>query len=643
MADEINNEQASVWLSQINLGIRQLNENLKSSDSMNSVGNLKKALKESNLSDEDTQKVISKQGLMELGYDSEDADIRVAANTELQRLREKQEELNRLQEQFGGLSAKDSTTQDQIEFDIDRMLEIQKFGRELTKLDKTFLGGLDRLQGSLEEQSRKGEIGLKGAVGGLGSDLRGDFDKVTAFLGPAASALSNLPFLGTIVNFGTKLVKQGALQLLNIIRGWKEGKKQHKEIIKIEKKKSKVDSKKLEAQNRAATKAKGLTPKKDGTPDKRFKAAKGGDDDGNGLFGAAAGAAALGLTASVFNPVTMTAFVGASALAAVGLGLLGTGIAAFMSMVGLGAGVLIYKIMRGFARGFAEFDETGATDALARLEQLDLLKIAGGLAALAGTSMLNSIAGLMALLPGDENPYTKLGEDAAGFANAVHGSGFMDIDTTAFGEKTTALFGPSVKNSFAGVLDFFKGDATPLTSLGEDAAGFANAVKPFEDMDIDTFTTNINKVKNAMSNFELPENKDGLLKSLFGESGIDQLRDLAGIKFTDADLGSKLEKLGTGVNMVSSGLDSLTTDKAKALGRLGKEIGKNFDNFNLNFGTIPQTAGAGADMTIAQGEVQPNVTMVNTVSSPTTNTNVRRTFAATPVRVNQSRAHSSLP
>lgn len=644
MADEINNEQASVWLSQINLGIRQLNENLKSKDALNSVGNLKKALKESNLSDEDTQKVISKQGLMELGYDSEDADIRIAANTELQRLREKQEELNRLQEQFGGLSAKDSTTQDQIEFDIDRMLEIQKFGRELTKLDKTFLGGLDRLQGSLEEQSKKGEIGLKGAIGGLGSDLRGDVDKITAFLGPAASALSNLPFLGTIVNFGTKLVKQGALQLLNIVRGWKEGKKQHKEIVKIEKKKSKADRKKLEAQNRAATKAKGLTPKKDGTPDKRFKAAKGGDDDdGNGLFGAAAGAAALGMTASVFNPVTMTAFVSASALAAVGLGLLGTGIAAFMSMVGLGAGVLIYKIMRGFARGFAEFDETGATDALARLEKLDLMKIAGGLAALAGTSMLNSIAGLLALLPGDEAPYTKLGEDAAGFANAVNGSGFMDIDTAAFGEKTSALFGPSVKSSFAGVLDFFKGDATPLTDLGSDAAGFANAVKPFEDMDVDTFTTNIEKIKSVMSNFELPENKDGLLKSMFGEGGVDQLKDLAGIRFADAELGSKLEKLGTGVDMVSSGLDSLTTDKAAALGRLGYEIGKNFDNFNLNFGTIPQTAGAGADMTIAEGEMQPNITMVNTVSSPTTNTNVRRQYAATGVTVNHSRAHSSLP
>ena len=640
MADEINNEQASVWLSQINLGIRQLNENLKSSDSMNSVGNLKKALKESNLSDEDTQKVISKQGLMELGYDSEDADIRVAANTELQRLREKQEELNRLQEQFGGLSAKDSTTQDQIEFDIDRMLEIQKFGRELTKLDKTFLGGLDRLQGSLEEQSQKGEIGLKGAIGGLGSDLRGDVDKITAFLGPAASALSNLPFLGTIANFSGKLLKQGALQVLNIVRGWKEGKKQHKEIVKIEKQKTKLTKKQLETENRARAKQ-GLGPvKQDGTPDQRFKSNKEDDDGGNKLLGTAVG---MGSMAALVNPLTMTPFKAGAVIGAAALTVLGAGIAAFISLVGLGAGVMIYSIMRGFARGFAQFEDTGANESLERLEKIDLLKIAGGMAALAGASMLNSISGLLALMPGDEAPYTKLGEDAAGFANAVNNSGFMDIDTAAFGEKTNALFGPSVKQSFAGVLDFFKGDATPLTDLGSDAAGFANAVKPFEDMDVDTFTTNIEKVKSVMSNFELPENKDGLLKSMFGEGGVDQLKDLAGIKFADAELGSKLEKLGAGVDMVSSGLDSLTTDKAAALGRLGYEIGKNFDNFNLNFGTIPQTAGAGADMTIAEGEMQPNVTMVNTVSSPTTNTNVRRQYAATGVTVNHSRAHSSLP
>ena len=367
MADEISNEQASIWLSQINLGIQKLNDNLKSKDALNSVGNLRKALKESSLSDEDTQKVISQQGLMELGYDREDAEIRVAANNELQRLREKQEELNRLQEQFGGLSAKDSTTQDQIEFDIDRMLEIQKFGRELTKLDKTFLGGLDRLQGSLEEQSQKGEIGLKGAIGGLGSDLRGDVDKITAFLGPAASALSNLPFLGTIANFSGKLLKQGALQVLNIVRGWKEGKKQHKEIVKIEKQKTKLTKKQLETENRARAKQ-GLGPvKQDGTPDQRFKSNKEDDDGGNKLLGTAVG---MGSMAALVNPLTMTPFKAGAVIGAAALTVLGAGIAAFISLVGLGAGVMIYSIMRGFARGFAQFEDTGANESLERLESL---------------------------------------------------------------------------------------------------------------------------------------------------------------------------------------------------------------------------------------------------------------------------------
>ena len=146
-----------------------------------------------------------------------------------------------------------------------------------------------------------------------------------------------------------------------------------------------------------------------------------------------------------------------------------------------------------------------------------------------------------------------------------------------------------------------------------------------------------------MADFELPENKDGLLKSLFGESGIDQLRDLAGITFKDPELGGKLEKLGTGVSMVTAGIEGLTKEKAETLGRLGYEIGKNFENFNLNFGMVPQTAGAGADMTISEGEQLPAVNVVNQAVQSSTNTNVRRQYSATGVQVNHSRAHSSLP
>ena len=641
MADEnISSKEALQGLANINLELKQLNAKLTSSESLNTVGNLRKAIREESLSSEDEQKVLSKQGLMDLGYEERDAELRVAANAELKRLREEQQRLQSIEEEFGGLSAKDDTMKNQIEFDIDRMLEIQKFGRELNKLEK----GLTPILGTISERIKQSGDKTFGAITNeLKDDLRGDFDKVTAFLGPAATAFQNLPFLGTIAKFSGQLLAKAALQVLNMIKARKQDAKQHKEIVKIEKKNQDITKKQFETEQRQQAKALPSPTGGGDVIDADFEEV-GGDAGGDGLFGAAAGAAALGASTVLFNPVTMLAFTKAASLAALGLTILGAGVGAFIALVGLGMGVVIYQLMSNMAAGIASFDESGATDALRNLEQIDLLKVAGGLAALAGTSVLNSIAGLIALLPGDEAPYTKLGEDAAGFANAVNDSGFMDIDTEAFGEKTSALFGPSVKNSFAGVLDFFKGDATPLTDLGSDAAGFAEAVKPFEEMDVDTFTTNITKVKNAMSDFELPENKDGLLKSLFGESGIDQLRDLAAITFTDVDLGGKLEKLGTGVSAVTAGLEGLTNEKATTLGRLGYEIGKNFDNFNLNFGMVPQTAGAGADMTIAQGEQQKApVVIQNQVANSNNNTNVRRNYTATGVKVNHSRAHSSLP
>tara|TARA_B100001113_G_scaffold6125_1_gene5101 strand:- start:379 stop:2307 length:1929 start_codon:yes stop_codon:yes gene_type:complete len=642
MADDnnLNSELALQGLAQINLSIKQLNDNLKSKDTLNTVGNLRKAIREENLSSEDEQKLQSKQGLMDLGFEQQDAELRVAANTELTRLKAELQRLQDIEEQFGGLAPKDTTLKEQLEFDIDRMLEIQKFGRELGKIEKGLKPAFAKITATIKESGDKTftQIGKEGF-----SDLRGDIDKVTAFLGPAATAFQNLPFLGTIAKFSGKLLAKAAATLFQTILGRKKGEKQHKEIVKLEKKKQKFTKKQLQEENRRRVKEGKVPLKRDGTKDKRFKQQE-GEEEGTGLFGAAAGVAALGKSTAFFNPVTMALFVKASALAAVGLNLLGVGMVGFLSLVGIGMGVVIFQLMNAMSRGIASFDENGATDALGRLEHIDLLKVAGGLAALAGTSVLNSIAGLIALLPGDEAPYTKLGEDAAGFANAVKDSGFMDIDTAAFGEKTSALFGPSVKNSFAGVLDFFKGDATPLTDLGADAAGFADAVKPFEEMDVDTFTTNITKVKNAMADFELPENKDGLLKSLFGESGIDQLKELASITFTDDQLGSKLEKLGVGVNMISDGLENLTNEKAQTLGRLGFEIGKNFDNFNLNFGMVPQTAGAGADMTIAQGEQASNTAIINqAVANTNNNQTTRKVFNATGSKPNHSRAHQSLP
>ena len=274
-----------------------------------------------------------------------------------------------------------------------------------------------------------------------------------------------------------------------------------------------------------------------------------------------------------------------------------------------------------------------------------MLKVSGGLAALAGASVLQSIAGLVDLLTGGglKNPFTNLGKDAAGFANAINESGFMSIDMDAFNEKAGKLFGPSLKNSLTGLVDFFTGgsNTTPLTNMGQDAAGFASSVEPFMEMDADEFNTKITKIKNGLTGFELPEGA-GIFESMFGADGISKLNELASIDI-DSEMPDNLIRLGDAVDHIGNSLEGLTEQKAKMLGRIGFEIGKNFDNFNLNFGTIPSTAGAGADLSIANGEqMQQPVNVVNTVQNANNNTNVQKRYNATGSSHSHSRANQIL-
>ena len=90
---------------------------------------------------------------------------------------------------------------------------------------------------------------------------------------------------------------------------------------------------------------------------------------------------------------------------------------------------------------------------------------------------------------------------------------------------------------------------------------------------------------------------------LQGQTLLHQIRKLTNLKLSQPDLGMQMQAMGTGVSMISNGLESLTVEKAKVLGRLGKEIGQGFDNFNLNFGLIPQSAGAGQNLYVPYGGV----------------------------------------
>jgi len=635
-------ELQAKWLETLSVKMDTLVAETKSQSSMDTVKAFKQALKEGGASTEDEEALQNKLGLMQLGYSEDDADLRISANKMLKANQEEQKRLTDLQEEFGGLTARDSTILKQLQYDEENMINMRKFGRNLSSMEKGLMFFSKDWVEKLLEQNRDKESALNKPWQGLGADLRGDFDKVTAFLGPAAGALQNLPFLGTIAKFAGNLIKK---QIANFIIWRRERKLDRKHQKKVEKQNAdsnKMQNKELEDNLRRDAKA-FIAPQSSltgGLNEPDVDKGEKGEGDG-GLFEAAAGAAALGATAPIFNPATMTAFVTASALAAAGLLLLGAGVAGFIALVGLGAGAAIGALMKGFANGIASFEETGANDSLERMEKIDMVKVAAGLAALAGASVLNSIAGLIDLLPGDSNVYTKLGEDAAGFANAINGSGFMDIDTEKFNNSVDMLFGASMQSSFAGFLSWFKGDATPFTDMGQDVAGFASAVKPFMDMETDTFVDNITKIKEAMADFELPENKDGLLKSLFGESGVDQLASLAKIKFVDPHLGSNMVALGAGVNSISAGLEDLDSSKLKSF---VKQI-DDFENITLNFGASPTTAGATFD--VKGGGKAENVNNVVTQIVPTSNQmRVQKNFAATGTAHRNSRAnhhiHSTL-
>ena len=608
------------------------------------VKQFKEALDKSDVSDEQGQDLQNKLQLMQLGFDEADATRRVAAQRLLKEEQETLQGLKEMQEDFGGLTAKDKTILDQTEYNIDQLIEITKFGRTLTKMERaqqTFFGStFDDL---IKATEKGGELTAQGIAKGFGDDLRSDFDKITAFLGPAATALSNLPFVGTLANLVGRSFKRMFANFLIARRGKKKEEKLQQESVKLQKTQIKMTKAELEKVNRDRAKKGAMPLKQDGTPDKRFKQPQGGDDDGgDNLLMKSLGLAAI---SKVVNPVVGASFVVGAGKFAIALGLLGAGLGAFSALAGLGLGVLISSVIGGIATGFGKFESEGATDAFERLEKIDMLKVSGGLAALAGASVLQSIAGLVDLLTGGglKNPFTNLGKDAAGFANAINDSGFMSIDMDLFNEKAGKLFGPSLKNSLTGLVDFFTGgsNTTPLTNMGQDAAGFASSVAPFMEMDADEFNTKITKIKNGLTGFELPEGA-GIFESMFGADGISKLNELASIDI-DSEMPENLIRLGDAVDHIGNSLEGLTEEKARMLGRIGYEIGKNFDNFNLNFGTIPSTAGAGADLSIANGEqMQQPVNVVNTVQNANNNTNVQKRYNATGSSHSHSRANQIL-
>ena len=89
--------------------------------------------------------------------------------------------------------------------------EIRQYGRVLGNFERGFVkfagGTFEDMKKSIEEG---GDRTAAGIAKGFGNDLRGDFDKLLSFFGPAVGILQQIPFLGTIFN----VIKETSLSIL---------------------------------------------------------------------------------------------------------------------------------------------------------------------------------------------------------------------------------------------------------------------------------------------------------------------------------------------------------------------------------------------------------------------------------------------
>ena len=147
MADENqNNAEITQSINGLKTAIQSLQKDMRSSSYTEMKDAVKDGVKEAS-EGEDIQRVSD---LKALGYDEQDAQLRIAANTELVRLREQQESLKNLQQELGGLGAKDSSVLEQLEFDIDFELKNNLLN---AIMKRSFNFGLNKIADAFEKRA----------------------------------------------------------------------------------------------------------------------------------------------------------------------------------------------------------------------------------------------------------------------------------------------------------------------------------------------------------------------------------------------------------------------------------------------------------------------------------------------------------
>lgn len=590
------------------------------------------------LSDEQKKVANTAAVLEQTGYSKESAMILAKSSEQLDMVKDRLSSLNETLEATG----QDVSTNPEImrlEAEKKSIEEFQKFGRNLDGFEKTFVkfagGSFEEMKKSIEEG---GDLTSAGIGKSLQQNLRGDFDRVLSFFGPAVGLLQQIPFLGTILTFIGQSLKSVLVRLALAAKDRIFGKKTDKKRLKIDEtnlkinqKNAKIQEQQLRTQNKAAISGQTVL----GGDDQPVEEGGGDEAKGGGSFRAAS--VFLGVAAAIGG----IAGAGLSA-AAVGMGIFAKGalrFAAAIAVGGLALGVGLTGVFGSFALG----EKMGAFDGMEAFGKVNMLKVLGsmlGLATLMGVLGGIVTSGIGALIMGAGalaimalvGTLVLMGKGLGNFAESILPFENMNIPRIKGNIQEMATVAPDIKALMdASSGSFFSFGDHPLKKL-------ADALQPYEG-DMGKTTKNLKDLKGALTNFELPQTTLGqALADFFGVGAIDQLNRLGEIEIKDG-LGIEMSSLGNGVTTLSKALNNLDDTKLSNLKELSTAL-RGMNNVELNFGTVGVQSPA---LTSENDNMNGQTVFNNIVSSPISQTNntVRQSYRATGARAVPTHIHNN--
>ena len=583
----------------------------------------------------DEMKTIGKQaGMLEQSFGfTKQAAMSIAKTTDaLEMTKKRMEEMSSIAEQTG----QDVTTSAEykrLELEKKNLEEIQKFGRNLSGFEKTFVkfagGTFEDMKKSIEENGR---LTQKGIFTELGSNLKGDFDKVLTFLGPIGGFLQQIPLLGTVMTFIGDQLKSVLVRLvLSAKERLIDGKRQRvidKKNLALQQRQSRNQEKMMRNQTKQ-TMVQGSTT----VGDDVVGGGEGDDSQGGGSFRAA----------SIFLGVAAASgTIAGAGLTAAAAGMSAFSTAAFkfagaLAVGGLALGVGLTGIFGAFALG----DKMGAFEGMQEFGKVNMLKVLGsmlGLATLMGVLGAIVTTGVGALIMGVGavavmamiGVLVVIGKGLGNFAESIMPFEQMNVPRIKNNIQQLA----SLSGDIDTLLDMKGGRGFSQLITDHPLAEIADALDKY-DKDMEMSIANLESLKGALSGFEYPElpkselTIGGFFRGLFGEDFAGEIAKISEIELTK-DLGMNLGFLGTGLDKIGKALNNVDEEGVARLERLSEAL-EDMESVTLNFGmqtpapATPQLAAP--DTTNNRSEATNNVVVAPQVSNRVSN--VSKRFNAT--------------